>query len=141
MQTHLKPQKDHGDRQHGGITTGQLVITGRHPTKLFQTVNQPLHLITLPVEFSIKRSGRMLVFLPWDRRPNASPVQVLAIFSESVPLVARHPLRTDAQVTIATPDRALFQKPFRYRDLVLLTGSEEKRDRFAFPITTYMDLG
>jgi hypothetical protein len=82
----------------------------------------------------------MLVFLPRDRRSNASPLQVLTIFSKRIPFVACDPLRTDAQVTIAAPDRALFQKPLRHRDLVLLTGSEEKRDRFAFPITTYMDL-
>ncbi len=65
----------------------------------------------------------MFVLLSRDRRPNASPAQVLAIFPESISFIARDPLRTDAQVTIATPDRPLFQKSLSYRDLVLLTGS------------------
>ena len=65
----------------------------------------------------------MFVLLPWDRRPNASPLQVLAIFPESIPLITRDPLRTDAQVTIAAPDRPLFQKLFSHGDLVLLPRS------------------
>ncbi len=123
MQTHLKPQKDHGNRQHGSVTTGPLIVAGRHPAKLLQAVDQALHSIALPVSFSIKRPGRMLVLFPRDRRPNASPVQVLAVFAESIAFIARHSLGTDPQVTIATPDRPLFQKPFSHRDLVLLTGS------------------
>jgi hypothetical protein len=35
----------------------------------------------------------------------------------------------------------LFQKLLGYGDLVLLPGREEKRDRFALPIATDMDLG
>jgi hypothetical protein len=123
MQTHLEPNQDHGDGQHGGVTIRQLVVAGRHPAKLLQAVDQPLHLIALPVEFSIKRPGRMFVLLPRDRRPNTSPVQVLAIFPESIALIARHPLRTDTKVTIAPSDRTLFQKPFSHGDLVLLTRS------------------
>ena len=49
MQTHLKPQKDHGDSQHGCVTTGQLVVARRHSARLLQAVDQPLHLIALPI--------------------------------------------------------------------------------------------
>jgi hypothetical protein len=83
----------------------------------------------------------MFVLLSRNRHPNASPVQGLAIFAECIAFIAHNPLRMDALVTIATPDRTLFQKPLSYRDLVLLTGSEEKSDRFALPIATHMDLG
>jgi hypothetical protein len=83
----------------------------------------------------------MFVLLPRYRRPNASPVQVLAIFPESIAFITRDPLGTDAQVTIATPDRPLFQKPLGHGDFVLLAGSQEKRDRFALPIATDVDLG
>jgi len=65
----------------------------------------------------------MFIFLSRDRCPNASPVQVLAIFPESIAFIACDPLWTDAQVTVATSDRPLFQKPLSYRNLVLLTGS------------------
>jgi len=65
----------------------------------------------------------MFVLLSRDSCPDASPLQVLAIFPESIPFIASDPLRTDAQVTIAAPDCPLFQKPFSYRDLVLLAGS------------------
>jgi hypothetical protein len=63
----------------------------------------------------------MFVLLPRDRGPNTSPVQVLAIFPESIAFIARNPLRTDAQVAIAPSDRPLFQKPLSHGDLVLLT--------------------
>ena len=49
MQTHLKPQKDHGNGQHGCITAGQFVIARRHTAKLLQAIDQPLHLIALPI--------------------------------------------------------------------------------------------
>jgi hypothetical protein len=65
----------------------------------------------------------MFVLLPWNRCPNASPLQVLAIFPESVAFIARDPHRTDAQMTIGTPDRPLFHELLGYRNLVLLTGS------------------
>ncbi len=63
----------------------------------------------------------MFVLLPQDRRPNASPVQGLATFPESIAFIACDPLRSDAQVTIAPPDRPLFHELLGHRDLVLLT--------------------
>jgi hypothetical protein len=123
MQTHLEPKQDHSEGQHGGVTIRPLIISGRHPAKLLQAVDQPLNLIALSVELSIKRTGRMLVILPRDRGPNASPVQVLTIFPESITFIARYPLGTDPHATIAAPDRTLFQKPFGHGDLMLLTRS------------------
>ena len=64
----------------------------------------------------------MFVLVPRDSCPNTSAVQILAIFPECIPFIARYPLGTDAQVTITVPDCALLQKPFGHGDLMLLTG-------------------
>lgn len=122
MQTHLKPKQDHSHRQHSGKTIRSLVIPGGNPAKLLQAVDQPLHLIALPVQPSIKRSSRMLIFLSRDGRSNPSPVQVLAIFPKGIAFIARHSLGTDAQMTIPAPDRPLFHELLGHGDLVLLAG-------------------
>jgi hypothetical protein len=76
VQTHLEPKQDHSEGQYSHVTVYPLVITGRHPAKLLQTVDQPLDLIPLPLELSVKRPSRMLGLLPRDHRSNASSLQV-----------------------------------------------------------------
>ena len=123
MQTHLEPKQDHGKGQHGGVATCLLLITGRHPAKLLQAVDEPFDLIALPIKRSIKRSGRMLVLLSRNGRSDAAPVQVATIFSESISFITRQSLRSDAHMTTATSDRPLFHKLFSHGDLVLLSRS------------------
>lgn len=54
------PNQDHGDGQHGRVTTRQLFIAGSNPTKpLLQVVYQPLHLVAPPIEFWVKSAGCM----------------------------------------------------------------------------------
>ena len=96
MQTHLEPQHNHGEGQHGRVTVRSFLIAGRHAAKLFQAVDQPLHLIALPIERSVKRSGRQFVLLSRDRGPHAAPLQVLPVFAERIAFIAPDPLGTDA---------------------------------------------
>lgn len=123
MQTHLEPQQNHGDSQHGGITNRPLLITGRYSTKLLQAVNQSLHLIALAIKLSIEGAGRLLVLLSRDRRPNTSPMQVLPILPKRIAFIPRNPLRANARAANLAPDCALFQKLLSHGDLVLLAGS------------------
>jgi hypothetical protein len=123
MQTHLEPQQDHGKGQHGGVTTHSLLITGRHPAILLQAVDEPFDLIALPIKRPVKGPGRMLVLFSWNGRSDASPMQVTTIFSESIAFITRQPLRSDAQLTTATPDRSLFHQLLSHGDLVLLPWS------------------
>ena len=71
MQTHLEPEQDHSDGQHGGLANRLLLIAGRHAAKLLQAVDPSLHLITLAIELFIKRPRGILILLPRDRHPNA----------------------------------------------------------------------
>ncbi len=124
MQTHLKPNQDHGDSQHCGITISPFVVAGRHPAKLLQAVDQPLDLITLPIQLSIKRSGALFVLLSRDCQANASPSQVVSIFPGTISLIARDAPGPQTNATVlASPDRPLFQQPLGHRDLMLLARS------------------
>lgn len=123
MQTHLEPQKDHRQGYHSRITTCPLLVTGRHPAKLFQAVDQPFDLIALPIELAVKRPGGMLVLLPWNGGSDTPPVQVTAILAEGVSFIRRQAFW--AQTHLATPpsDRPLFHQLLSHGDLVLLAGS------------------
>lgn len=101
--THLEPQKDHRQGHHRTVTTCPLLVTGRHPAKPLQAVDQPFDLIALPIKLAVKRSGSMLVLLPRNGGSDTSPVQVTAIFAEGVSFIRRQALW--AQTQLATHRR------------------------------------
>jgi hypothetical protein len=123
MQTHLEPDQDHGKGQHSSVAIRSLIISGRHSAKLLQTVDQPFNLVALAVKCWIKGPSGMFVLLPGYRGSDASPLQVSAIFPESISFIACNPLWTDTQVSTTTPDCTLFHQLFSHGDLMLLSRS------------------
>lgn len=107
----FKPEEDHGDGQHSGITEAAFLVTGRHPAELLQTIDQALDLIALPIKLTIKRSGAMFVLLSGNGDPNATLTQVLATLAGTIPFVSRYALWAQAHpATLPVPNRPLFQK-------------------------------
>ena len=124
------------------IVISSFLIARREAPKLFETVNQPLDLVALPVERPIKRSRTPLVRLPRNRHADASPSQVAPNLATTVAFITNDALWSQLGSPPSRPfDRPLFHQPFKCCRFMPLARREHNRHRFAVPVCTQMDFG
>jgi hypothetical protein len=124
------------------IVLGPLFIAGGNAPKLFEPIDQPLHLIAQSVDGTIKRPCAVFTALAWEGAADPVLPQVLAIRPTAVTLIADQPARTSFGPSGSWPlHRALLQQGHQQRSLMPLSRRQEPREGLAVALGPQMDFG
>src|SRR5215203_265982 len=91
----LEPKHDGGNRDHGQVFGGQLLIARGDATELLEAVDQPFHHVTVAIGRFVEVPSSPLVLLASNHYPDAPLAQIPPDLLAAIALVPRHPIGTD----------------------------------------------
>src|SRR5919108_1333793 len=90
----LQPGYDRGQVHHRQIVRSPFLIACGNPSELFETIDQTLDFIPLPIAAAVKWSGALLAVCARNRAADPMAPQVLSNRPATIGLIADEPLRT-----------------------------------------------
>jgi hypothetical protein len=117
-------------------------VARRQAPKLLEPVDQPFHLVALPVERPVERSRPPLVLLVGNRDADASPPQIRPQLPAAVALVSHDALWPQPRPSSSWPlDRPLLHQLLKGGRLVALSRRQDKGYWLAAALDANVDLG
>jgi hypothetical protein len=124
------------------IVHGPLFIACRDAATLFEPIDQPLDLVALTVERTVKRPGPPLITLARNRDPDPMPPQVLPDRPATIALIADQPAGASLGASpVRTLDRALRHQWLEHHRFMPLTRRQEPRERLPVALSPEMNFG
>jgi hypothetical protein len=138
----LQPEYDRGQVQHRQIVSSPFLIARGNASELFETIDQTLDFIPLPVEAVVKRAGAMLPAFAGNREADPMPPQVLSNRPAALGLIADEPLRTPLGTARSpTFHGALGHQGNQDFCLMTLPRREDEGHGLALALSPEMDFG
>jgi hypothetical protein len=117
-------------------------IPRRQPPKLFETVDQPLDPVTLPVERPIKWPRAALVRFMGNGDADAAPPQVGPDLPTAVALITHDSPRSQAGSSPSRPlDGPLLHQALKRRRFMAFAGRQHDGHGLPIPVGAEMDFG
>ncbi len=138
----LQPEQDHRDGHHRSIVLCQLLIARGDPPTLLESIDQPLHLVPLPIHLPVESSLAPLILLVWDHRSHPVSARISPNLPTRVALVPTDLLRLAAGSPASSPpNRPLLQQSLKLGRVMSLPSGQQDGDGTSLPIGSHVQLG
>src|SRR5581483_6019365 len=124
------------------IVGSPFLIAGSNPSAVLEPIEQPLHLVALPIRRVVEARGAALVALGGNDYPDTPATQSCPHGPAAVALVAHQSSRPQPGSSTSSPLDGAARRQRRHHGLVVAFPSrQDKDDRLALSFGPDMDLG